>query len=179
MRKLLVTLLATIALPTVFNAKETCNFVSEYYPDVTIEVDNLKGYFVNGFGNLKYKNKPMMRFHTGISNGYGGQYFHFYKLEKDSEGKDQYIKTGKVVSIIGDQVTTGTPKDKRKSGKVKVFFPDLGSGYYYSLSNYSQPEKDGRFGGRTKAMTAVLKASDGFFVPDKICKEKFVYYRWD
>ena len=91
MRKLLVTLLATIALPTVVNAKETCNFVSEYYPDVTIEVDNIKGYFVNGFGNLKYKNKPMMRFHTGISNGYGGQYFHFYKLEKDSEGKVREI----------------------------------------------------------------------------------------
>ena len=58
-----------------------------------------------------------------------------------------------------------------------MMFPNLGSGYYYSLSNFSEPEKDGRFTGRTRAMTSVLRASEGFFIPDKVC-EKYIYYQW-
>ena len=42
-------------------------------------------------------------------------------------------------------------------------FPNFGTGYYYSLSNYFEPEKDGRFAGRTKAMSAILGASEGVF----------------
>ena len=40
-------LLATILLGLIpsANAIETCNFVSEYYPDVTIEIDNDKRKF--------------------------------------------------------------------------------------------------------------------------------------
>ena len=177
MKRLLVPLLALIALPTAVNAKETCNFVSEYYPDVTIEVKNQRagGY---GFGKLKHKNKQILDFSTGLSNGYGGQYFSFRTLEKNPEGNTESVAWGKVVSMVGDQVSRGTPKDKQKSGGLKMMFPNLGTGYYYSLSNISEPEKDGRFAGRTKAIDAVLGASEGFFIPDKEC-EKFIFYKWD
>ena len=37
----------------------------------------------------------------------------------DSEGKDQNIKTGRVISIVGDQLTTGTPKENQ--GRSKFF----------------------------------------------------------
>lgn len=160
------------------NAAGTCEFVSEYYPDVTIEIENQKDVYTSGFGKIKYKNKPMLNFSTGLSNGYGGQYFVIRDLEKDLKGHEQSVAHGKVVSMVGDQITRGTPPDKYKSGRLRMMFPNLGTGYYYSLSNFNEPEKDGRFAGRTKGMTAVLRASEGFFIPDKVC-EKFVYFKWD
>ena len=39
MKRLLFVPLILSLIPSV-NARETCNFVSEYYPDVTIEIDN-------------------------------------------------------------------------------------------------------------------------------------------
>ena len=158
------------------NAANTCKFVSEYYPDVTIEIKN-QNETTSGFGKIKFKNKPMLDFSTGLSNGYGGQYFVIRNLEKDAEGNTESVAYGKVVSMVGDQITRGTPTDKQKSGQLKMMFPNLGTGYYYSLSNFNEPKKDGRFAGRTKAMTAVLRASEGFFIPDKVC-EKFVYFKW-
>jgi len=160
------------------NAADTCEFVSEYYPDVTIEIENQKGVYTSGFGKIKYKNKPMLTFSTGISNGYGGQYFVVRKLEKDAEGNTESVAYGKVVGMVGDQITRGTPPDKYKSGRLRMMFPNLGTGYYYSLSNFNEPKKDGRFAGRTKGMTAVLRASEGFFIPDKVC-EKYVYFKWN
>ena len=74
MKTLLLPLLAALALPTAVNAKDTCNFVSEYYPDVTIELKN-RPYGAVGIGTINYKNNPVLNFQTGISNGYGGQNF--------------------------------------------------------------------------------------------------------
>ena len=176
MKRLLLPILLSL-IPSA-NAAETCNFVSEYYPDVTIEIENQKDVYTSGFGEIKYKNKPMLNFSTGLSNGYGGQYFVVRDLEKDLKGHEQSVAHGKVVSMVGDQITRGTPPDKYKSGRLRMMFPNLGTGYYYSLSNFNEPEKDGRFAGRTKGMTAVLRASEGFFIPDKVC-EKFVYFKWD
>ena len=79
-RLLLAPLLLGLITPA--NAVETCNFVSEYYPDVTIEIDNDKRKF-GGFGVIKHKDKPMLDFATGLSNGYGGQYYVIRKLTKD------------------------------------------------------------------------------------------------
>ena len=176
MKRLLLPILLSL-IPSA-NAAETCNFVSEYYPDVTIEIENQKDVYTSGFGEIKYKNKPMLNFSTGLSNGYGGQYFVVRDLEKDLKGHEQSVAHGKVVSMVGDQITRGTPPEKYKSGRLRMMFPNLGTGYYYSLSNFNEPEKDGRFAGRTKGMTAVLRASEGFFIPDKVC-EKFVYFKWD
>ena len=101
------------------------------------------------------------------------------KLAKDIAYEDdkKSVASGKVVGMIGTQTRT-TPKDKRKSGVKRIMFPNFGTGYYYSLSNYFEPEKDGRFAGRTKAMSAILGASEGFFIPDKAC-ERFIFYGWD
>ena len=175
MKTILITSLLLGLIPSA-NATETCNFVSEYYPDVTIEIENQKDRR-SGFGKIKYKDKPMLKFSTGLSNGYGGQYFIVRDLDKDLKGHEQSVAHGKVVSMIGDQITRGTPVDKQKPGKLKMMFPNLGTGYYYSLSNFSEPNKDGRFAGRTKAMTSLLRASEGFFIPDKVC-EKFIYFQW-
>ena len=177
MKRLLLLPLLLGLIPSA-NARETCNFVSEYYPDVTIEIDNDERKF-GGFGVIKYKDKPMLDFATGLSNGYGGQYYVIRKLVKDIAYEDdkKSIASGKVVSMMGTQTRT-TPSDKRKSGKMRIMFPNFGTGYYYSLSNYFEPEKDGRFAGRTIAMSAILGASEGFFIPDKIC-QRFIFYRWD
>ena len=80
------------------NAADTCNFVSEYYQDVTIEIDNDEKKF-GGFGVIKYKDKPMLDFATGLSNGYGGQYYVIRKLAKDIAYEDdkKSIASGKVV----------------------------------------------------------------------------------
>ena len=173
-------LLATIFLGLIpsANATDTCNFVSEYYPDVVIEIENDEKKF-GGFGIIKYKNEPMLDFATGLSNGYGGQYYVIRKLAKNIAIEDdkKSIASGKVVGMIGTQTRT-TPLDKRKSGEKRIMFPNFGTGYYYSLSNYFEPEKDGRFAGRTKAMSAILGASEGFFIPDKVC-ERFIFYGWD
>ena len=173
-------LLATIFLGLIpsANATDTCNFVSEYYPDVVIEIENDEKKF-GGFGIIKYKDEPMLDFATGLSNGYGGQYYIIRKFAKNIEYEDdkKSIASGKVVGMIGTQTRT-TPLDKRQSGQKRIMFPNFGTGYYYSLSNYFEPEKDGRFAGRTKAMSAILGASEGFFIPDKIC-ERFIFYGWD
>ena len=71
-RLLLAPLLLGLIPPA--NAADICNFASEYYQDVTIEIDNDEKKF-GGFGVIKYKDTPMLDFATGLSNGYGGQYY--------------------------------------------------------------------------------------------------------
>ena len=73
--------------------------------------------------------------------------------------------------MVGTQTRT-TPKGKevwRKKNNVSNF----GTGYYYSLSNYFEPEKDGRFAGRTEAMSAILGASEGFLSLTKYAEDLF------
>ena len=83
-------LIAPILLSLVpsINAAETCKFISEYYPEVTIEIENDKKKF-GGFGIIKYKDNPMLDFATGLSNGYGGQYYVIRKLSKDIAYEDE------------------------------------------------------------------------------------------
>tara|TARA_Y100001968_G_scaffold266159_1_gene255542 strand:+ start:2374 stop:2583 length:210 start_codon:yes stop_codon:yes gene_type:complete len=69
----------------------------------------------------------MLDFSTGLSNGYGGQYFVIRNLKNDAEGNTESVAYGKVVSMVGDQITRGTPTDKKKSGRLKMMFPNLGT----------------------------------------------------
>ena len=82
-RLLLAPLLLGLIAPA--NAADTCNFVSEYYQDVT-KIDNDEKKF-GGFGVIKCKT-PMLDFATGLSNGYGGQYYVIRKLTKDIAYED-------------------------------------------------------------------------------------------
>ena len=72
-----------------------------------------------GRGTINYKDKPVLNFETGISNGYGGQYFHISKIKKDSSEKQVSIASGPVVNIIGTQSGRGTPKEYQKKGIIK------------------------------------------------------------
>ena len=148
------------------SAADYCNFESEYYPDVSVKVSTEFGSLARG--TIRYKNKKVLKFETGISNGYGGQYFSISQIDGER------IAWGSAVSFIGNQSGRGTPKKLQKNGKKKLFFPRFGRGYYYSLADN---EPDGRFNGRTEEMNNILGAAEGFFVPDKLC-EKYIYYGW-
>ncbi len=169
-----------ILLPVLFSllapahADETCIFISQYEPDVTIEVgtkaiSDTKGY-------LKYKGSPVFRFSTGIRNGYGGQYFSFETIPNSVSDKEENIVSGSVITIIGDQSGTGTPKEKRKPGLTKIFFPNFGLNYWYTIDG-NEKRKDSRFLGRTEKVISIFNASEGFWIPSEICK-KYVPYGW-
>ena len=139
-------------------------FVSQYEPDVTIEVSTENISFTRGL--MKYKGSPLFRFETGLRNAYyepGGQYYAVTTIPKTKTDKVEEISWGEVVTIVGDQPSRkGTPKDKRKRGQLKLFFPRFAEGYYYSLANIEvKIEREGqtfytdrRFGGKTEKINA-------------------------
>ena len=105
------------------NAADTCSFVSEYYPDVTIKIVNGE-YNSVGLGKILYKEKPVLDFETGIINGYGGQYYVIRKKNENPREKRETIASGPVVSIVGNQISRGTPKRYQKKNKnKKIMFP--------------------------------------------------------
>ena len=75
MKRLLLPLLAAITLPIGVKADETCMFVSQYQPDLTIELSTKNTFSSTGF--MKYKENPLFVFETGLSKGYGGNFFPF------------------------------------------------------------------------------------------------------
>ena len=183
MKRLLLTLIAALALPA--KAKETCMFISQYEPEVTIEISTENISYSRGL--MKYKGFPVFGFETGLRKGYGGQYYAVTTIPSSYTDKVEEISWGEVVTIVGDQPSRkGTPKDKRKRGQLKLFFPRFAEGYYYSLGNVEVKVEredrifytDARFEGRTAKMNAILNASEGFWLPSEICK-KYVYYGWE
>ena len=175
MKRLLLPLLAALALPVAVNAEETCVFVSQYQPELTIEIGTKNLTFARGL--MKYRDTPLFNFETSLSTGYGGQYFSIGTIPNSSIDKEETIVSGHVVTIIGDQAgTKGTPKNKRKRGQEKLFLPSFAQNYYSSLTTDGTKE-DRRFEGRTEKITTILRAAEGFWIPSEICK-KFVYYSW-
>ena len=171
-RYFLAPLLLTFFLPV--QADETCMFISQYEPDLTIEVgtkgvSDTKGY-------LKYKSSPLFRFSTGLRNGYGGQYFSIDTISNSFTNQEENIVSGNVITIIGDQSGTGTPKEKRKKGLNKIFFPNFGLNYWYSIYGDDQ-NKDERFEGRREEINSIFSAAEGFWIPSEICK-KYIPYGW-
>ena len=176
MKRLLFPLLASLTLPIGVKAEETCMFVSQYQPDLTIELSTKNTFSSTGF--MKYKENPLFLFETGLSNGYGGQYFSIRTIPNSFTDKEETIVSAHVVTIVGDQASTkGTPKNKRKRGQEKLFLPSFAQNFYSLLTtNGSNP--DDRFEGRTERVTTILRAAEGFWIPSEICK-KYVYYSWN
>ena len=175
MKHLLLPLLAALALPIGVKAEETCVFVSQYQPDLTIELSTKNTFSSTGF--MKYKENPLFVFETGLSKGYGGQFFSIRTIPNSSTDKEETIVSAHVVTIVGDQAgTKGTPKNNRKRGQEKLFLPSFAQNYYSSLTTDGTKE-DRRFEGRTEKITTILRAAEGFWIPSEICK-KFVYYSW-
>ena len=65
MKGLILPLLAALALPIGVKAEETCVFVSQYQPDLTIELNTKNTFSSTGF--MKYKENPLFVFETGLS----------------------------------------------------------------------------------------------------------------
>ena len=171
-RYLLANILLTFLVPV--QANENCMFISQYEPDLTIEVGT-KG-ISDTKGYLKYKGSPVFRFSTGIRNGYGDQYFSIDTISHSLTEKEENIVTGTVITIVGDQSGTGTPKVSRKPGLRKIFFPNFGLNYWYSIDGDGKIS-DGRFEGRTEKINSIFSAAEGFWIPSEICK-KYVPYGW-
>ena len=162
MKRLLLPLLAALNLPIGVKAEETCVFVSQYQPDLTIELSTKNTFSSTGF--MKYKENPLFLFETGLSNGYGGQYFSIRTIPNSSTDKEETIVSTHVVTIVGDQAgTKGTPENKRKRGQEKLFLPSFAQNYYSSLTT-DGTEENGRFESRTEKITTVLRAAEGFWL---------------
>ena len=73
-------------------------FVSQYQPDVTIEVGTK---LVSGTnGKMKYKGSPIFDCSTGIQNGYGGQYFSIRSISNSSTEKEEKIVSGMLSQLL-------------------------------------------------------------------------------
>ena len=169
---LLAPLLLNSMLP--LKADETCLFISQFEPGLKIEVGT-KG-ISHTKGYLKYKGSPVLRFSTGIRSRYGGQYFSFDSIPNSFTENEQNIVSGSVITLVGDQSGTGTPKEKRKPGLTKIFFPNFGLNYWYFVEGNGNA-KDNRFKERLEKTNSILKAAEGFWIPSEICK-KFVPSGW-
>ncbi len=175
MKYLILSVLATIALPTTSIAEETCLFVSQYQPEVTIEIDTENLTFAKGM--MKYRGKPLFNFETGLRTGYSGQYFSISTIPNTYIEKEEKITFGHVVTIIGDQAgTKGTPENKRKKGQEKLFLPNFAQNYYSSLRIDAKTENS-RLANRKEKINTILRSAEGFWIPSEICK-KFIYYSW-
>ena len=169
MRQYLLAPLISICFSPV-QAYETCFFISEYEPDLIIEVSTKDVSETTGY--VKYKGSSVFRFATGIRNGYESQYFSIGTLSNSLPDKEESIVSGSVITIVGEQSGTGTPRGARKQGLNKVFFPNFGLNYYYSFADNANGVKE-----RSKKMNSILNAAEGFWVPSEICK-KYVPYGW-
>ena len=168
-RYLLGHLLFTLLLPV--QANETCMLISQYEPDLTFEVGTKGDLETKGY--LKYKGYPVFRFSIGLRNGYSGQYFSIDTISNAFTDKEENIVFGSVITVIGDQSGTGTPKNKRKPGLTKLFFPNFGLNYWYSING----EKNRKDEGKTDKVNSIFRAAEGFWLPSEICK-KYVPYSW-
>ncbi len=184
MKRLLLLSLLLGFVPVV-KADSFCTLKSEIEPDVTLEMH--KPYAGWGVGTLSYKNKPEYLLQVGISNGYGGQYYHLKNyvpnsISYDPKLKYHYLKHenlqtigyGPFVNFVGNQLARSTPIEKRESGKLKAFMPKLASLYYYSLSGNTKKGEYGRFN-LSQKMKSILNASEGFFVDSGGCRKYFAY----
>ena len=69
LKRILIPLLAAIALPTAVNAEKLCIITSEIDKDVVIKIE---GNSLGMFGRISYKGNPMYRISFLHQNGYGG-----------------------------------------------------------------------------------------------------------
>ena len=151
-------------------AETICTLTSEVEPDVTITLKYTGS--GGGIGTLNYQNKPSLGFDVGIWNGYGGQYYvaRSYLPESLNEEKTyqertkntKKIRQGHFINFVGNQLGRATPKEERKSGKLRALMPSLSQGYYYSIP-FTQ---DGEYGRQklSKEVKTIIDATEGFFV---------------
>ena len=132
-KRLLLPLLAVMALPTAVSAEKLCTITSEIDKDVVIKIE---GDSLGMFGRITYKEKPMYRISFFHMNGYGG---HRYTISEDKEPDisweefkfPKYSGSGLAVFFVGNQVAKGTPVEERKKGQKRMLMPKLVSNIWY------------------------------------------------
>ncbi len=170
MKRLLLPLLAAIALPTAVNAEKLCTITSELDKDVVIKIE---GDNLGMFGRITYKDKSMYRISFLHQNGYGG---HRYTISEDKDPNiswkdfkhDKYPGSGLAVFFVGNQVAKGTPVKDRKKGQKRMLMPQLGSSIWYRRRDFDRRKEPDNL--------KVISAAEGFF---KIEGEKCSFpYMW-
>ena len=179
--KLLLLLPLLLGVIPLVKADSICTLTSEVEPDVTITLKYTGS--AGGIGTLNYKKKPSLGFDIGIWNGYGGQYYvaRSYSPESLDEEKTyqertkntKKIRQGHFMNFVGNQLGRATPKEERKSGKLRALMPSLSQGYYYSIP-FTEKGQYGRQN-LSKEMKTIIDASEGFFVDSGGCRKFFPY----
>ncbi len=84
---------------------------------------------------MKYKENPLFVFETGLSKGYGGQFFSIRTIQNSSTDKEETIVSAHVFTIVGDQASTkGTPKKKKERSR-EIISPKLCSEFLLPIDH--------------------------------------------
>ena len=170
MKRLLIPLLAALALPTSINAEKLCNITSELDKDIVIKMD---GEYLGMFGRITYKNNPMYRISFFHQNGYGG---HRYTISEDKDPSiswedfkhQKYPGNGLAVFFVGNQVAKGTPVEERKKGQKRMLMPKLGQNIWYIRNEWERRTEPDNL--------KVISAAEGFFkIEGKKCKFPYMW----
>ena len=143
MKRLLIPLLAAIALPNAVSAEKLCTITSELDKDVVIKME---GDSLGMFGRITYKDKSMYRISFFHQNGYGG---HRYTISEDKDPDiswedfkhQKYPGHGLAVFFVGNQVAKGTPVEERKKGQKRMLMPQLGSNIWYGRMDFDMKKR--------------------------------------
>ena len=167
MKRLLLALLASFALPTSIDAEESfnyesiCTLTSEYNSNYTIEIYHQSP---KKLGILYYKDEPKFSLTFDDVNGYGSPYFliekfstifnpyfsHYYTGQKKYGSDETYTgndyRSGRRVSFIGnitlsEYLARSEKEQKKVKGKGRSLLIDLGSAFHY-LPDTQKERKD-------------------------------------
>tara|TARA_B100001175_G_C19291232_1_gene533622 strand:- start:99 stop:611 length:513 start_codon:yes stop_codon:yes gene_type:complete len=170
MKRLLIPLLAAIALPNAVSAEKLCTITSELDKDVVIKID---GEYLGMFGRITYKDKSMYRISFFHQNGYGG---HRYTISEDKDPDiswedfkhEKYPGSGLAVFFVGNQVAKGTPVEERKKGQKRMLMPQLGSNIWYGRMWFDDRKEPDNL--------KVISAAEGFFkIEGKKCRFPYMW----
>ena len=170
MKRLLLTLLTALALPTAVKAEKLCIITSELDKDVVIKID---GEYLGMFGRITYKDKSMYRISFLHMNGYGG---HRYTISEDKDPDiswenfkhEKYPGSGLAVFFVGNQVAKGTPVEERKKGQKRMLMPQLGSNIWYRRMDFDRRKEPDNL--------KLISAAEGFFkIEGKKCKFPYMW----
>ena len=157
MKRLLLPLLAALALPTPIiadhdinhNEKSKCTITSEYNSDYRIEM------YWPSTGLLLYKDEPRYSLKFSMSNGYGSDYATIQEWDEstlENSPKWQHSfrgggRTGEVVVFVGNiplfAYNHMSKKEKKKvkyEGQGRVLFINMGQAFHY-LPEFKEREE--------------------------------------
>ena len=96
------------------------------------------------------------------------------KKRRSLEEERKTIAYCPVVSVVGNQLSRGTPKKyQKKNMDQKIMFPIFGVGYYYSLTNNHNKDEYVLFN-LSPEIKRFLIPLRGFYYPQKIVKDLFI-----